>query len=195
MDVSPPGSSVYGISQARILEWVAISSSRGSSQPRDRTHISCRWSAWDRQIFFLLTEPPGKASIRICPAKNIPLWHRIILGNYRQRRSSENKGEITLCKRNVHLPRKFPLVPLFPSLDQEEKDKPRSQGTHHPWRRQPEIHRTKLTLSTLLFLVTAPITSLPSLVFSWRGYLSQSFRSQLGSYSVLLGVSHVHVYS
>ena len=41
MDCSPPGSSVHGNFQARILEWVAISSSRGSSQPRDRTHISC----------------------------------------------------------------------------------------------------------------------------------------------------------
>ena len=35
MDWSPPGSSVYSISQARILEWVAMPSSRGSSQPRD----------------------------------------------------------------------------------------------------------------------------------------------------------------
>ena len=34
MDYSPPGSSVHGILQARILEWVAIPSSRGSSQPR-----------------------------------------------------------------------------------------------------------------------------------------------------------------
>ena len=34
MDCSPPGSSVHGISLARILEWVAISYSRGSSQPR-----------------------------------------------------------------------------------------------------------------------------------------------------------------
>ena len=40
MDCSPPGSSVHGISQARILEWVAMSSSRGSSQPRDQTCIS-----------------------------------------------------------------------------------------------------------------------------------------------------------
>ena len=40
MDYSLPGSSVYGILQARILECVAISSSRGSSQPRDQTHIS-----------------------------------------------------------------------------------------------------------------------------------------------------------
>ena len=36
-----PGSSVYGIFQARILEWVAISFSRDSSQPRDWTHVSC----------------------------------------------------------------------------------------------------------------------------------------------------------
>ena len=35
MDWNPPGSSVHGILQARILEWVAISFSRGSSQPRD----------------------------------------------------------------------------------------------------------------------------------------------------------------
>ena len=36
-DCSPPGSFVHGILQARILEWVAISSSRGSSRPRDGT--------------------------------------------------------------------------------------------------------------------------------------------------------------
>ena len=40
MDCSPPGSSVHGILQARTLEWVAISFSRGSSQPRDRTLVS-----------------------------------------------------------------------------------------------------------------------------------------------------------
>ena len=41
MDGSPPGSSVRGIFQARILEWVAISFSRGSSQPRNQTQVSC----------------------------------------------------------------------------------------------------------------------------------------------------------
>ena len=40
MDCSPPGSSVHGIFQVRILEWVAISCSRGSSQPRGQTHVS-----------------------------------------------------------------------------------------------------------------------------------------------------------
>ena len=41
MDCSPPGSSVHGILLARVLEWVPISSSRGSSRPRDQTQISC----------------------------------------------------------------------------------------------------------------------------------------------------------
>ena len=40
IDGSPPGSSVHGILQARILEWVAMASSRGSSQPRDRNYVS-----------------------------------------------------------------------------------------------------------------------------------------------------------
>ena len=53
MDCSPPGFSVHGILQARILEWVAISS-RGSSWPRDQTHISYigrrilyLWATWE----------------------------------------------------------------------------------------------------------------------------------------------------
>ena len=41
MDCSLPGSTVHGIFQARILEWVAISYSRGSFGPKDRTHVSC----------------------------------------------------------------------------------------------------------------------------------------------------------
>ena len=40
MDCSLPGSSVHGIFQARVLEWIAISFSRGSSQPRDWTRVS-----------------------------------------------------------------------------------------------------------------------------------------------------------
>ena len=38
-DCSPPGSSIHAILQARILEWVAISFSKGSSQTRDRTRL------------------------------------------------------------------------------------------------------------------------------------------------------------
>ena len=40
MDCSPPGSSLHGILQARLLEWVAIAFSRGFSRPRDQTQVS-----------------------------------------------------------------------------------------------------------------------------------------------------------
>ena len=45
MDYGPPASSVYRILQARILEWVAMPSSKGSAQPRDRTFISFMFPA------------------------------------------------------------------------------------------------------------------------------------------------------
>ena len=54
MDCSLPDSSVHGISQARILEWVAIPFSRGSSWPRDQTPVFCIAGR------FFTTEPPEK---------------------------------------------------------------------------------------------------------------------------------------
>ena len=51
VDCSPPGSSVHGTLQARLLEWVAIPFSRGSSWPRDQTPIADG---------FFTAEPPGK---------------------------------------------------------------------------------------------------------------------------------------
>ena len=51
MDYTPPGSSVHGILQARILEWVAISFFRGASQPRDRTRMSYI-SCTGRQVLY-----------------------------------------------------------------------------------------------------------------------------------------------
>ena len=54
MDCSLPGSSVHRLFQARILEWVAISFSRRSFQPRDQTWVSCITGR------FSTTEPPGK---------------------------------------------------------------------------------------------------------------------------------------
>ena len=57
-DWSPPGSAAHGIFQARILEWVAISSSRGSFQPRDWNCLSwifCTTSAtWEAQCFIYI---------------------------------------------------------------------------------------------------------------------------------------------
>ena len=60
MDCSPPGFSVHGISQARILGWVTISSFRGSSQLKGQTCVSCI----GRRVFFT-TEPPGKSEVRV----------------------------------------------------------------------------------------------------------------------------------
>ena len=63
VDCSPPGSSVHGISQARVLEWVAIPFSKGSFQPRDQTLISCLVGR------FFTTESPGKPITSLIRAK------------------------------------------------------------------------------------------------------------------------------
>ena len=57
VDCSPPGFSVHAILQARILEWVAMPSSRGPSRPRVQTHLSCLSCIPGT---FFTTEPPGK---------------------------------------------------------------------------------------------------------------------------------------
>ena len=57
---SPPGSSVHGILQARVLEWVAIAFSRGSSRPRNRTQVSHiagrRFTIWATREVLIVTE-------------------------------------------------------------------------------------------------------------------------------------------
>ena len=70
MDCSPPGSSVHGIFEARILEQVAISFSRGSSRPRDQTCVSCigrqilyHWAAREAQFIHCI----GKSSLLYSP--------------------------------------------------------------------------------------------------------------------------------
>ena len=57
MDCSLPGSSIHGIFQARILEWVAIPFFKESSQPRDQTQVSC---IAGRLQVTLTSEPLGK---------------------------------------------------------------------------------------------------------------------------------------
>ena len=58
IDCSPLGFSGHGILQARLLEWVSVSSSRGSSLPRDRTCVSYVSQHW--QMDSLPLVPPGK---------------------------------------------------------------------------------------------------------------------------------------
>ena len=72
MDYSRPSSSVLGILQARILEWVAMTSSRGSSQSRDQTCIIQQWPHnWKRSVFIPI---PKK-----CNAKECSNYHTVAL--------------------------------------------------------------------------------------------------------------------
>ena len=64
MDCNPAGS-VHGILQARILERIAICYSRGSSRPRDQTHVSCAPTLTGR---FFTTTPPGHLGNPLCLA-------------------------------------------------------------------------------------------------------------------------------
>ena len=88
IDCSPPDSYVHGLFQAKILEWVAISFSRGSSQPRDWTHVSCV-SCIGRKILSLvqtgkpLTNGEGIQNfiMHLCALYSfntiVLLWHRL----------------------------------------------------------------------------------------------------------------------
>ena len=69
MDSSPPGSFVYGILQARILEWVAIPFSRGPSQPRDGTQVFCIAG----RLFNHLSHQGSCESNSVCVKNFLPL--------------------------------------------------------------------------------------------------------------------------
>ena len=73
MDCSPPGSSVHGILQARILEWGAISYFRGSSQHRDRTHVSFT-AGW-----FFTVWAPGEAHMILVIGEKSKLEFKCVL--------------------------------------------------------------------------------------------------------------------
>ena len=86
MDCRLPGSSVHGIFRARVLEWVAISFSRGSSQPRDQTRVSHivgrRFTIWaTREAQWGLNRP-----LKSLPGNNGPAGHTL--------------GAPVLCKRH-----------------------------------------------------------------------------------------------
>ena len=78
MGCRPLDASVHGILLARILEWVAMPSSRESSHPRDQTHFSCIGGG------FFTTEPPGKPNItiyhKLIPKVKKKMVRRVILG-------------------------------------------------------------------------------------------------------------------
>ena len=85
LDCSPPGPSVYGTFQARTLEWVAISFSRGSSWPSDQSHVSC--ISWvNRQFLYHCASWEGHL-------ENLSLILVLPL-------ESECRGAHTICRRD-----------------------------------------------------------------------------------------------
>ena len=76
MDSSPPGSSVHGTLQARVLEWLAMPSSKGSSQTRDPTHVSSvsrigRWALYPCRPLGSLWYPLGPCNPQPLPLHSI----------------------------------------------------------------------------------------------------------------------------
>ena len=97
MDCSLPGSSVHGIFQAIVLEWIAISFSRGSSRPRDRTQVSCIigthftvWSTSATLLFSILFLMLYLALGSLLSVQNTLLWTN--------RTKQTNKNDITRRK-------------------------------------------------------------------------------------------------
>ena len=93
MDCSPPGFSVHGILQARVLEWVAISFSRGSSKPRDRTQVSHiagrRFNLWaTRQVKDdgKLQQPNSGRTRNNLDLPGMKVWVIYVIKNHNQQR-------------------------------------------------------------------------------------------------------------
>ena len=136
IDCCPPGSSVHGISQARILEWVAISSFKRSSWPRYWTHISyvsCtsnwvlyQWATWEasisKHIFPNYRKPKIKKKIILKESRSLAEWWR---------------GETPYLERNKS---KNYLWASLQELCQEEQ---RGVKYLECWGKSPTIHDTK----------------------------------------------------
>ena len=123
MDCSPPGSSVHGILQGRILKWVAIPFSRGSSWPRDQTYVSCT----GRQILYLYS---GLRVSAVQPLSRIRLFvtqwtiaQQAFLSITNSRRllklmsiqSVMPSNHLILCHPLLLLPSIFPSIRVFSS--------------------------------------------------------------------------------
>ena len=108
MDCNPPGSSVHGISQARILVRVSISFFRGSSWPRDQTLISCS----SRQILYYWTTREAK---KIWIVRLLFLIKTIFIQKFYVYGKIERKIEISYIPLSSHLD----SLPYFQDLSPE----------------------------------------------------------------------------
>ena len=102
MNCSPPGSSVHGISQARILNWVCHFLLWGSSWPRDRTWVSCLAGG------FFSTEPPGKPFRHYYPSElQGPSCFRLL---HNLKRNTKGGWKNILKLAIAHITTSYPLL-------------------------------------------------------------------------------------
>ena len=93
VDCSPPGSSVPGSLQARILEWVTMPSSRGSSQPRDGTQVSCTAGGF----FTIWASRETKTCMQVeVSAQNQP--HTLAIWELKTPPAPEHLGHVWACR-------------------------------------------------------------------------------------------------
>ena len=129
MDHSLPGSSVHRIFQARILEWVAVSYSKGSSQPRDQNHTSYIYLHWQAGSLPLPGKPISLKTILslnssviflVCVTCFLPGalliaagFHDSILPWFSLNLSTHPQSPFSTCLLDSDAPRILPWLPLF----------------------------------------------------------------------------------
>ena len=105
--LQPSGSSVHGISQARILEWVAISLSRGSSRPSDWTRVSCI----GKQILY------HWATREACESRDSGLTPHFPGEEISYRAEPDHPWSLLTCPpASANIPSHHPLTPTFPII-------------------------------------------------------------------------------
>ena len=114
MDFSLPGSSAHGILQARILKWVAMSSSRGSSRPRDQTCISSV-SCINRRVLYLL-HPLGSSHSFLWmtgASQSISFYGSVVKDKNKKPTCQCRRPEVDPWVRKIPWKRKWQPNPVF----------------------------------------------------------------------------------
>ena len=138
MDCSLPGSSVHGIFQARILEWVANSFSRGFSQPRDQTFISCV-SCIGRQILYHWATREDVGEIG-CYTKNNTATLKNIWKNHKDFKERRSSFQLTsIMSGKTHTDLSWPW-----GVEKQPLGKNREVGRAQSKSRQEGINEVKL---------------------------------------------------
>ena len=159
MDYSPPGSSVHGIFWARILKWIAISSSRGSSLLRDQTHISCV-SCIGRWILYHLSHLGSLWKVEITQKSALARKPSLVLTTFVKCLMAQTVKCLSTMRET-----RAQSLGREDLLEKEMAIHPNTIAWKIPWTEEPgRLHvvhgvaksRTRLSDFTLLLLITAP---------------------------------------